>query len=831
MSEISSDWLLYTGCEPKKNRAKLVCIFCHSKKIKCDLQPRIDRGRTKCSKCDASGRECRPRTSKRIKRPLPSSIVSASNSKYNSNSNSNSNTGKASSSSTASSAAAAPASQRSGASSPASSPDAASHNATVAFVHPGAVSSPTAPTVATVATSIEMDVRMPTSNSAASASGRRTERHSFSQRSAPQQQHLASSGLAPLPPLPAPPQHHHHLSHASASMHAAALHNSAAAVMGLAPGAGPQTTASPTEGAGRSHAGDVDTGFLQLYGPENEYDAERQEIEAQLGAKSNLSDPRQQELLQSFAETYFEYCYPWCPVLERNTLADNLQRSPLLANALATAASHVQPPLVPHEGPGTYYKQASSLFYHDEEPDILTQIKAVSLFYWWAPRPPSTVHRHSSWWWTSVVIRHAQQMNFHREPRVDHPLRHRLDLSARRRIWWTAFARERLTALCQSKPCIIDPEDCSISEPTLADFPPEPALQKKGEIFIYWVKLCAIIGKVAKVLMRPPRDCVTAGVYAAGGHATHSTDPMHLRRELADWVQSLPAHLQLPIQSARTQAFDRDVHQLHLPYLTTIIILNMKRSSHALPEALPPAILAASCIARILRDILARGNVRYLMAITCWYSGMAFAALLQAAQIPELAVEANEALDVLAQTASQLQTMWASANIIRQGFDRLRSSVAVNGGTAGSSASASTAQTQPTTILRYRDVQLPVVIDAGGAGGGIPVGGVAGGTGINRPGDFPPTATTPGAAPGIGDTQDLDFDWVDLFPFVTPATNKIAEVLLNGKGHGPATRLPSPEDLLFQDAIFSNYQDIVEPFHDIFMSELIRQSWTETTIG
>ncbi|CAK7222661.1 hypothetical protein SBRCBS47491_004935 [Sporothrix bragantina] len=813
MSEISSDWLLYTGCEPKKNRAKLVCIFCHSKKIKCDLQPRIDRGRTKCSKCDASGRECRPRTSKRTKRPVPTASASTSNN----SSGCNANTIKASSS-TASSTAVPPTSQRSGTTSSASSPDATS-NTTATFVHPGAASSPTAPTVATVATSVEMDVRMPTSNS--SASGSRTERHSFSNSSAPQQQHLGStsSGLTPLPPPPP----HHHLSHASTSMHAAALHNSAAAVMGLAPGGGPQTTASPTEGAGRSHRGDVDTGFLQLYGPENEYDAERQEIEAQLGVKSNLSDPRQQELLQSFAETYFEYCYPWCPVLERDTLADNLQRSPLLANALATAASHVQPPLVPHEGPGTYYKQASSLFYHDDEPDILTQIKAVSLFYWWAPRPPSTVHRHSSWWWTSVVIRHAQQMNFHREPRLDHPLRHRLDLSARRRIWWTAFARERLTALCQSKPCIIDPEDCSISEPTLADFPPEPALQKKGEIFIYYVKLCAIIGKVAKVLMRPPRDCVTAGVFSTDyTGSTNSIEPMHLRRELADWAQGLPAHLQLPIQSARTQAFDRDVHQLHLPYLTTIIILNMKRSPHALPEALPPAILAASCIARILRDILARGNVRYLMAITCWYSGMAFAALLQAAQIPELAAEANEALDVLAQAASQLQTMWASANIIRQGFDRLRASAGVNGGAGAGTAS------HPTTVLRYRDVQMPVVNSASG----VPVtGGVAGGTGINRPTDFPTISTTPGAAPGLGDTQDYDFDWVDFFPFVTPATNKIAEVLLNGKGHGPATRLPSPEDLLFQDAIFSNYQDIVEPFHDIFMSELIRQSWTENTIG
>lgn len=44
-----------------------------------------------------------------------------------------------------------------------------------------------------------------------------------------------------------------------------------------------------------------------------------------------------------------------------------------------------------------------------------------------------------SWWWTSVIIRHAQQMNFHREPALDEPNRSRLNLGLRRRIWWTIF--------------------------------------------------------------------------------------------------------------------------------------------------------------------------------------------------------------------------------------------------------------------------------------------------------------------------------------------------------------------------------------------------------
>lgn len=199
------------------------------------------------------------------------------------------------------------------------------------------------------------------------------------------------------------------------------------------------SSTSPGEGAGRSVSGDVDTGFLQIYGPENQLDAEQQEYEAALDSHRRLRDPQQQELLQSFAETYWEYCYAWCPVLDRNTLAEDLARSPLLANALALAASHIRPPLVPHDGPATYYERARGIFYNDEEADGLTILRALALFYWWAPRPPSTAHRHSSWWWTAVIVRHAQQMSIHREPSTNHPLMGRLNMSLRRRIWWTAF--------------------------------------------------------------------------------------------------------------------------------------------------------------------------------------------------------------------------------------------------------------------------------------------------------------------------------------------------------------------------------------------------------
>ncbi|KAL6246286.1 hypothetical protein RBB50_006522 [Rhinocladiella similis] len=399
----------------------------------------------------------------------------------------------------------------------------------------------------------------------------------------------------------------------------------------------------------------VDTGYLQVYGPENDNDARSQAVSAK--KQPDFLDVSQPDLQQSFAETYSEYCYPWCPVLDRATLFSDLARSPLLDNALALVGSHIQPPMIPHAGPGSYYDRARRRFYDDEEPDLLTSLIAVSLFYWWSPRPPSVVHRHSSWWWTSVVIKHAQQAGWHRESEG----RPSNEVRLRRRIWWTAFARERLTAICQGKPCVIDVEDCNIPEPTLDDF---PELQDKtdAEIFIHWVRLCAIIGRVAKYLSR-------------SSNCSPASFPSHLAHELIDWIRSLPPHLKLPIGMGHTTNFNRHVHQLHLPYLTIIIVLYLKRnSSQSMPQALPPAIMAATCLARILKDILIRSGTRGLMGITCWYCGMGFIPLLQAARTEHLRAGADADLDILTLAVKQLKNMWATANVFEQGFARLRQS-------------------------------------------------------------------------------------------------------------------------------------------------------------
>lgn len=197
--------------------------------------------------------------------------------------------------------------------------------------------------------------------------------------------------------------------------------------------------------------------------------------------------------------------------------------------------------------------------------------------------------------------------------------------------------------------------------PTLADFPSDGQDQKKAEVFIEWVRLCDILGKIAKYLSR-----------TSPNETQRTAFPQDISNELIAWVRALPPHLNLPISLNYTPNFDRDVHQLHLPYLAAIIVLHLEKSSGLVPNALPPAILAASCMARIFSDILAWSDTRFLTATSSWYSGISFITLLNASSHEYLAKAAEADLDTITLIADRLRRMWASSNVIYEGFGRLR---------------------------------------------------------------------------------------------------------------------------------------------------------------
>ena len=193
-----------------------------------------------------------------------------------------------------------------------------------------------------------------------------------------------------------------------------------------------------------------------------------------------------------------------------------------------------------------------------------------------------------------------------------------------------------------------------MKEPTLADFP-DPA-DVRAEIFIYWIRLCSIVGRVGKQLARRTET---------------SPFPVHLATELIEWAQSLPDHLQLRFTSDVATSFNRDLHQLHLPYLTCITLLYLSSSAQPLPKAYTAAILSASCVSCIFEEYLARGSLRFLNGLAGWYITVAILALLHARKVPDLAVAADEHIRVLQASHREMAKLWHSSRMFLIGFEKL----------------------------------------------------------------------------------------------------------------------------------------------------------------
>lgn len=229
-------------------------------------------------------------------------------------------------------------------------------------------------------------------------------------------------------------------------------------------------------------------------------------------------------------------------------------------------------------------------------------------------------------------------------------------------------------------------------EPSVEDFGPSQSTDPRAEIFVHWVRLCAIIGRVGQHLSHHPEQAAF---------------PAPLAEELVNWVRNLPPRLCLSNIFDRGRTFDRDVLALHLPYLTTVTVLHLNWSSQhpsqPWPEAYTAAVLSASCVTRIFKAFLARGEIRFLGAISSWHVAVAIVALLYTQRVEGLAESGAEDIRVLKLALGELARMWPTTEIFVKGFDRLKAFDNLRSGRLDLESAAS-ATDHPTTSSPLSDV-------------------------------------------------------------------------------------------------------------------------------
>lgn len=191
--------------------------------------------------------------------------------------------------------------------------------------------------------------------------------------------------------------------------------------------------------------------------------------------------------------------------------------------------------------------------------------------------------------------------------------------------------------------------------PNIDDFPDAPST---GLFFIAYVELSLIIGRFT--LHKTRRSCT-------------KEQPAGIEDSLYRWAKNLPESLHLRRQPRDVQCVrppSLQSRQLNVLYLTMIILLY--RSSTAVGEPFPTVIvIAASSIAGLFEDFLARDEVRYLGPCFSFHLLAASIALLSCYRYPELWSHAQEDLKILTHAQEEMKKSWASAIGSMSSFDRM----------------------------------------------------------------------------------------------------------------------------------------------------------------
>lgn len=206
--------------------------------------------------------------------------------------------------------------------------------------------------------------------------------------------------------------------------------------------------------------------------------------------------------------------------------------------------------------------------------------------------------------------------------------------------------RDSLISVSRGRPRAIQLEDADVAAPTTEDFVGSPA---NGELFIAYVEICRALGDLVQAYSRKRFT---------------SDERSKMDAILFRWTRMLPLHLRLADYSVTTQTYELRPHdfrarQLHVPYLACIII--MSRSGSPLNSVSPAAVFAASFLAGIYEDFLARNLVGRLSPTFTTFGFMAGLLLISLRPYPTLWAAAQSDLVTIQHVLQELSSRWKSA--------------------------------------------------------------------------------------------------------------------------------------------------------------------------
>ena len=394
-------------------------------------------------------------------------------------------------------------------------------------------------------------------------------------------------------------------------------------------------------------------------------------------------------LRQSLVEAYIERCYTWMPVVDLWMLTGSLQNgdhSFLLLQAVILVGSLMRPDVCGKTFIDQQYQRVKALIHSGHERNPLNILAACCLIQWYTPTAPKDISTDVPRFWNTYAVGLAQQLGMQRESteEVENP-------GLRNRIWSTMRVRDNLTASAHGRPRIIQPEDCTVSLPTIYDFPEKS--DSPAEIFIHYVKITQILGDLCQLITRN------------GGVSTEGRQSITVR--LHSYLATMPESLRLYSPSGLAQQYNLELVQLHVPILMTAAVLFRPRTVFQLSPANAVSATAAFLSFRIFQAIELREQTRFLGSPFAWHLLVTAIPLLSCTKVEALRNDANEALDAVECVLETLARVRPAAAQNVRNVRAIRKAMDTKDPGIGSTANNSNPEIQDSDSLRlgYQIVQ------------------------------------------------------------------------------------------------------------------------------
>lgn len=358
---------------------------------------------------------------------------------------------------------------------------------------------------------------------------------------------------------------------------------------------------------------------------------------------------------QSLVDAYLARAWTWMPVVNPAQISLGTVANPsslVLAHALLMVGSQMRRSVHPEASTADCYQKLKVLVDMGQERNPVALLSSLCLIQWWTPVAPKDLSTNSTQFWLCCAVGLAQQVGLHRQPTKD-----TTDISLRRRIWWTLYARDCIVSAAHGRPRLINLADCSVERLRLEDFPDTKSLQSR--VFIAYVYIIEVLGDLCQILTRQKE-------------AT-AEQKNEICSRLISWIQNLPPDLRLQNLDGSARPYDVDVAQLHVPLLTSIVILYRPRSIFNLSASSSASVVAANLIFSIFEAMELRDDTFSLASAYAWYMFVAAVPQLSCLRTRSgLAEDARQRLDRLEDIMHTLGAIRPAATVHLRNVRSLR---------------------------------------------------------------------------------------------------------------------------------------------------------------